>query len=189
MWKSISRSPRLPVCLLAATAGLVVVTGASADTDLTKAYPAVRCDPYVSDKAYDKSLHGYGVVSWDGSVVCPINRDGTEVDGLPAVHIEVVNQELDPTGELDLMCQVFWLKEDLSGTQTNGSAEVIRGITWGKTVTRQGYTQISFSQAADYEMANLRSLTDGGEGTMALMCSGFTSYDHLLQYYVKENQL
>jgi hypothetical protein len=185
MWKSISRSVRLPVCVLAATASLVVVSGASADTDLTKAYLAVRCDPYVSDKAYRKDLHGYGVTSWDGSVVCPINRDGTEVDRLPEVRFEVYNHEL--VTDNDLGCQVFWLKEDMSGTQGSPD-EVIRGITWSKRVTRQGTTQIAFNAAADYEMANLRSLTDGGEGTMGLMCGGFREHDSLLQYYVKENQ-
>ena len=152
-----------PVCLLAATASLVVASGASADTDLTKAYPAVRCDPYVSDKAYRKDHHGYYVISWDGSVVCPINRDGTEVDRLPEVRFEVYNNEL--AGDYDLGCQVFWLKEDMSGTQGSPD-EVIPGITWSKSVTSQGITQIAFTAAADYEMANLRSLTDGGEGTI-----------------------
>lgn len=184
MWKSTSRSMRLPVLLLAAIASLVVVTAAAADTDLTKAYPAVRCDPYVSDKAYGKDLHGYQVISWDGSVVCPINRDGTEVDRLPEVRFEVYNHEVEYS---DLGCQVFWLKEDMSGTRDSPD-DVIRGITWSKRVTSQGITQIAFTAAADYEMANLRSLTDGGEGTMGLMCGGFRDHDRLLQYYVKEDR-
>jgi hypothetical protein len=145
---------------------------ALADTDLTKAYSALNCESD-SDKERLKTTTGYRAEQGQ-YVVCPIDRDGTEVDGLPRVVVEAYNNAQESSGEL--MCSVFWRKEDSDGG--------IRGQTSFKTATVRGAVQFLFD-ADDYRAD--ASLTPGGEGTMGVFCTDMNEGDRLIQYQVTEN--
>lgn len=145
---------------------------ALADTDLTKAYSALNCEAN-SDRARYKSTTGY-LAQQNQYVVCPIDRDGTEVDALPKVLVEAYNNAQDSSGEF--MCSVFWREEDSDGG--------IRGQTSFKTSTGRGAVQFLFD-ADDYQSGG--SLTSGGEGTMGVFCTGLRQGDRLIQYQVTEN--
>src|SRR5688572_6284761 len=111
---------------------------ALADADLVKAYSGLNCESD-SDKNRTKSSAGY-VAEQRQNVVCPIDRDGTEVDARPKVVVEVYNKARDSSFEFS--CSVFWREEDSAGG--------IRGQTSFQTAPRQGALQFQFD-ADDYQ--------------------------------------
>jgi hypothetical protein len=161
------------------TAWLAAAGVAAADSDLKIAYHGSRCEPEQGDRDRRKSFRGYEARDYQ-SIVCPINREGTTVDGLPAVAVEAYNAELASSAAADFSCALWWLEEDGAGTT--------RGVTQVQETTQQGNVQFAFNDLSDFEeLAGEGTLTSGGEGTLLVRCDALTQEDRLIQYQVTEN--